>query len=49
MSRSGSSVSVDGAGDHVNGYTARGDRELVPSMECLWYVLKKVPQTSVAD
>ena len=35
----------DGAGDHVNGYTARGDRELVPSMECLWYVLKKVPQT----
>ena len=35
----------DGAGDHVNGYTARGGRELVPSMECLWYVLKKVPQT----
>ena len=24
----------DGAGDHVNGYTAKGDRELVPSMEC---------------
>lgn len=33
----------DGAGDHVTGYTARGDRELTPSMECLWYVLSKIP------
>jgi len=38
------SWSSDGAVDHVNGDTARGDREVVPSMEALWDVLKQPSQ-----
>jgi len=35
--------SMDGAGDHIRGYTSRGERELEARMECLWYICSKVP------
>lgn len=34
---------MDAAGDHANGYTSRGERELEARMECLWYICSKVP------
>jgi oleate hydratase len=36
------------AGDHRDGYTSRGGRQLEARMECLWYLCSKVPslQTS---
>ncbi len=35
--------SMDGTGDAVHGYLCRGERELEPNMECLWYLCAKVP------
>lgn len=35
--------SMDAAGDARSGYTSRGERELEPYMECLWYLCSKVP------
>jgi len=35
--------SMDAAGNAKNGYTSRGERELEPYMECLWYLCSKVP------
>lgn len=35
--------SMDGAGNAVDGYVARGERELEPYMECLWYLFSLVP------
>jgi len=34
---------MDGAGDALRGYLCRGERELEPNMECLWYLCAKVP------
>ncbi len=35
--------SMDAAGTPKSGYTSRGERELEPYMECLWYLCSKVP------
>jgi oleate hydratase len=35
--------SMDAAGNATSGYTSRGERELEPYMECLWYLCGKVP------
>jgi oleate hydratase len=35
--------SMDGAGDATHGYLCRGERELEPYMECLWYLCSKAP------
>ncbi len=35
--------SMDAAGDAVRGFTSRGERELEPRMECLWYLCSKIP------
>lgn len=35
--------SMDAAGSPKTGYTSRGERELEPYMECLWYLCGKVP------
>ena len=35
--------SMDGSGNAVDGYVARGERELEPYMECLWYLFSLVP------
>ena len=35
--------SMDAAGNAKTGYTSRGERELEPYMECLWYLCSKVP------
>jgi oleate hydratase len=35
--------SMDAAGDNLEGYTSRGERELEGRMECLWYLCSKVP------
>ena len=34
--------SMDGA-QNQKGYTSRGERELEPNMECLWYLCSKIP------
>ncbi len=34
--------SMDGA-KNKRGYTSRGERELEPNMECLWYLCSKIP------
>jgi oleate hydratase len=34
---------MDAAGNAKSGYTSRGERELEPYMECLWYLCSKVP------
>ncbi|MGN1104312.1 MAG: oleate hydratase, partial [Candidatus Coproplasma sp.] len=34
--------SMDGA-TNQHGYTSRGERELEPNMECLWYLCSKIP------
>ncbi len=35
--------SMDGSGNAVDGYVSRGERELEPYMECLWYLFAMVP------
>lgn len=35
--------SMDGSGDSACGYVCRGERELEPYMECLWYLFAMVP------
>jgi oleate hydratase len=35
--------SMDAAGNAASGFTSRGERELEPYMECLWYLCAKVP------
>jgi Myosin-crossreactive antigen len=35
--------SMDGSGNAVDGYLSRGERELEPYMECLWYLCGLVP------
>ncbi|MFN8531540.1 MAG: oleate hydratase [Anaerolineae bacterium] len=35
--------SMDASGNPVDGYVSRGERELEPWMECLWYLFSKVP------
>lgn len=35
--------SMDAGGNAKTGYTSRGERELEPYMECLWYLCSKVP------
>jgi oleate hydratase len=35
--------SMDGTGNAVSGYLCRGERELEPFMECLWYLCSKAP------
>lgn len=35
--------SMDGSGNAVDGYVSRGERELEPYMECLWYLFESVP------
>lgn len=35
--------SMDGSGNAVDGYISRGERELEPYMECLWYLMGMVP------
>lgn len=35
--------SMDGSGNAVDGYISRGERELEPYMECLWYLFAMVP------
>lgn len=35
--------SMDGIGDAISGYLCRGERELEPYMECLWYICSKAP------
>jgi oleate hydratase len=35
--------SMDGSGNTVDGYVSRGERELEPYMECLWYLFAMVP------
>ena len=35
--------SMDASGNANSGYTSRGERELEPYMECLWYLCSKVP------
>jgi oleate hydratase len=39
---------MDAAGNSTNGYTSRGERELEPYMECLWYLCSKVPSLQTA-
>jgi oleate hydratase len=34
---------MDGLGNAVDGYVSRGERELEPYMECLWYLFGMVP------
>jgi oleate hydratase len=41
--------SMDGTGDAVHGYLCRGERELEPNMECLWYLCAKVPSLRRPD
>ena len=40
--------SMDAAGNAASGYTSRGERELEPYMECLWYLCGKVPSLQTA-
>ena len=35
--------SMDGTGKAVSGYLCRGEREMEPFMECLWYLCSKAP------
>jgi oleate hydratase len=35
--------SMDGSGNAIDGYVSRGERELEPYMECLWYLFAMVP------
>lgn len=35
--------SMDGSGNAVDGYISRGERELEPYMECLWYLFGMIP------
>jgi oleate hydratase len=35
--------SMDGYGNAIDGYVSRGERELEPYMECLWYLFGIVP------
>ena len=35
--------SMDGTGNASNGYLCRGEREMEPFMECLWYLCSKAP------
>ena len=35
--------SMDGSGNAVDGYVSRGERELEPYMECLWYLCGMIP------
>ncbi|PJI07611.1 oleate hydratase [Clostridium pasteurianum] len=35
--------SMDGSGNAIDGYVSRGERELEPYMECLWYLFGMVP------
>lgn len=35
--------SMDGSGNAADGYISRGERELEPYMECLWYLFAMVP------
>jgi oleate hydratase len=35
--------SMDGTGNAVSGYLCRGEREMEPFMECLWYLCSKAP------
>lgn len=35
--------SMDGSGNAVDGYVSRGERELEPYMECLWYLYGSIP------
>ena len=35
--------SMDGTANAVSGYLCRGERELEPFMECLWYLCSKAP------
>ena len=35
--------SMDSSGNAVDGYVSRGERELEPYMECLWYLFAMVP------
>jgi oleate hydratase len=35
--------SMDGSGNAADGYVSRGERELEPYMECLWYLFGMVP------
>ena len=35
--------SMDGTGNAMRGYLCRGERELEPFMECLWYLCSKAP------
>jgi len=35
--------SMDGTGNAAKGYLCRGERELEPYMECLWYLCSKAP------
>jgi oleate hydratase len=35
--------SMDGTGNAAKGYLCRGERELEPFMECLWYLCSKAP------
>ncbi|WP_420536120.1 oleate hydratase [Clostridium luticellarii] len=34
---------MDSSGNAVDGYISRGERELEPYMECLWYLFAMVP------
>ena len=40
--------SMDGAANK-RGYTSRGERELEPNMECLWYLCSKIPSIDTPD
>jgi len=35
--------SMDGSGNAIDGYISRGERELEPYMECLWYLCAMIP------
>lgn len=35
--------SMDGSGNAIDGYISRGERELEPYMECLWYLCGLIP------
>ncbi|MFN8528131.1 MAG: oleate hydratase [Anaerolineae bacterium] len=41
--------SMDASGNPVDGYVSRGERELEPWMECLWYLFSKVPSLEDPD
>ena len=41
--RSRNGGSMDASGNAVTGYVSRGERELEPWMECLWYLFSMVP------